>query len=41
MPQYDLKWEIKQKSIMLGKTVSIIQKLQDARKEIAKPMFLL
>jgi len=40
MSQYDFKWEIEQKNIMLGKTMSIIQKLQDARKQIARPYVL-
>lgn len=40
MPEYYSKWEIEQKNIMLNKTMSIAQKLQDARKQIAKPYVL-
>lgn len=37
MYQSDFKWEIEQKNIMLDKTALIAKKLQNARKEIAKP----
>jgi flagellar biosynthesis/type III secretory pathway chaperone len=40
MNLYGSKWLIEQKKIMLDKTISIAQKLQDARKKIAKPYVL-
>jgi hypothetical protein len=36
MSQYDLRWLIKQKNIMLDKITSIAKRLQNARKQIAK-----
>ena len=40
MSQYDFGWEIKQKNRMADKTLLIAKKLQDARKQIAKPYVL-
>lgn len=40
MPQYDSRWLIEQKNRMLDKTMSIAQRLQDARRQIAKPYVL-